>query len=162
MDSDPAVHRYLGNQPVKDIERIREVIAFVRQQYIDNGIGRWAMIEKSSGEFVGWTGLKLITEPINNHVNHYDLGYRLRRKFWGKGYATESAKASLDYGFTVLNPEDDTIYAMTHIDNRASGNVLTKCGLKLIETFEMDGMVENWYAITKNEWLEKRKRNWID
>ena len=108
------------------------------------------------------TGFKLITEPINNHVNHYDLGYRLRRKFWGKDYATESAKASLDYGFTVLNPEDDTIYGMTHIDNQASGNVLTKCGLKFIERFEMDGMVKNWYAITKNEWLERRKQNWID
>ena len=40
LDSDPEVHRFLGNQPVKDMERIREVITFVRQQYVDNGIGR--------------------------------------------------------------------------------------------------------------------------
>ena len=44
MDSDPEVHRYLGNQPVKDIQRIREMIASVRKQYITNGIGRWAMV----------------------------------------------------------------------------------------------------------------------
>jgi len=46
LDSDSDVHRYLGNKPVDNIEQIREVIKFIRQQYIDNGIGRWAIIEK--------------------------------------------------------------------------------------------------------------------
>jgi len=53
MDSDPQVHRYLGNEPVKNIGKIIEVIAFVRKQYSDNGIGRWAVIDKQSGKFIG-------------------------------------------------------------------------------------------------------------
>lgn len=81
LDSDPEVHRFLGNQPIKDIERIREVITFVRQQYVDNGIGRWAMVEKHTNQFIGWTGLKLVKEEFNHHINYYDLGYRLIRKF---------------------------------------------------------------------------------
>ncbi len=53
MDSDPEVHKYLGNKPVTEKEQISQVIHFVRQQYIDNGIGRWAIIDKTSNEFIG-------------------------------------------------------------------------------------------------------------
>lgn len=56
LDSDPEVHEFLGNQPISNIEQAREVIRFIRKQYIDNGMGRWAIIEKNTGNFVGWTG----------------------------------------------------------------------------------------------------------
>ena len=97
LDADPDVHKYLGNKPVTSREQTLEVINFIRQQYIDNGIGRWAIINKKSNEFLGWTGLKLVTDETNHHKNYYDLGYRLIKKYWGKGIATESACASLDY-----------------------------------------------------------------
>lgn len=151
MDADPEVHKYLGNNPVKTIEEIKAVISFVRQQYVDNGIGRWALIEKSSGEFVGWGGMKLIKESTNNHIDFYDVGYRLLKKHWNKGYATESAKASLKYGFEQMNL--DAIYGMTHIDNAASRNALEKSGLQFVETFEKDNMLCNWFKITKERWL---------
>ena len=70
MDSDPEVHKYLGNEPVVDKEKIHEVINFIQQQYIDNGIGRWAIVEKSTNEFLGWGGLKLVKETTNNHINY--------------------------------------------------------------------------------------------
>jgi ribosomal-protein-alanine N-acetyltransferase len=60
MDSDPQVHRYLGNRPVKTIDEIKTVIQLVRQQYIDNQIGRWMMVEKATGNVLGWVGLKYI------------------------------------------------------------------------------------------------------
>lgn len=66
LDSDVEVHRYLGSKPVKTIEEVREVIKFIRKQYDENGIGRWAIIDKTTGEFVGWSGLKLVRERINN------------------------------------------------------------------------------------------------
>ncbi|NII81438.1 MULTISPECIES: GNAT family N-acetyltransferase [unclassified Pedobacter] len=84
MNSDPEVHLYLGNKPVKSIEQSIAEIEFIRKQYIENGIGRWAVIEKATGNFVGWSGLKLIKEITNNHVNYYDLGYRFSKRFWGK------------------------------------------------------------------------------
>jgi ribosomal-protein-alanine N-acetyltransferase len=151
LDSDKDVHRFLGNQPLEHIDQVKEIIKNVRQQYIDNGIGRWAVIEKETNQFIGWAGLKLIKELTNNHIYHYDLGYRLIKKYWGKGYATESASAALDYGFENFGP--DCIYAMTHVDNKSSGNVLKKIGFKYIETFDYnDSMIKNWYQITREEW----------
>lgn len=60
------------------------MIDSIRRQYIENGIGRWAVIDKESNNFVGWSGLKLITAKINNHQNFYDLGYRLIKRYWGR------------------------------------------------------------------------------
>lgn len=62
MDSDPEVHRYLGDKPYTDVQQSRENIAIVRQQYRDNGIGRWAVELKNTGEFIGWTGFKRMRE----------------------------------------------------------------------------------------------------
>lgn len=153
MDSDPEVHKFLGNKPTKEIEETRKTIELVRQQYIDNGIGRWAIIEKSSGEFVGWTGLKLMKDTINNHSNFYDVGYRLAQKHWGKGYATESAKASLRYAFEEMNLSE--VFGITHVENMVSRKALEKCGLKFIETFvwgQWNELPCNWLKITKEEW----------
>jgi RimJ/RimL family protein N-acetyltransferase len=154
LDSDPEVHTFLGNKPLKNMDESKDAILFIRQQYIDNGIGRWAMIEKKSGEFVGWTGLKLITEMTNSHINFYDVGYRLIKKFWGKGYATESAKASLDFAFNQKKQKE--VFGITHIDNLKSQRALEKSGLRFIETFEQKGMPCNWYKITKEEWNKTR------
>lgn len=160
MDSDPEVHKFLGNKPEKNIEETKKVIEFVRQQYRERGIGRWAMIEKSSGEFAGWTGLKFNTEPINNHINFYETGYRLLQKHWNKGYATESTKAALKYAFEQLDAKE--VFGITHVDNLKSRHVLAKSGLQFIETFIWQGwnaLPCNWYKITKEEW-EIRNENY--
>jgi len=146
LDSDPEVHRYLGNKPVETREQIAEVIQFIRQQYIDNGIGRWAVIDKKTNDFIGWSGLKLVTEPINNHVNFYDLGYRFIRRYWGKGIATEAACASLVYAFDTLHLKE--VYAHAACENAGSNRVLTKTGLTFIETFVHEGIKCNWYKIS--------------
>ena len=65
MDSDPEVHRYVGQQPTETLEKTRQVIDYIRQQYTDNGIGRWAVVDKQTDRFIGWTGFKLIKETIN-------------------------------------------------------------------------------------------------
>lgn len=64
LDSDPIVHRYLGNKPAQTIGQSHETIAFIRKHYVENGIGRWAVVEKSTNQFIGWAGLKLVREPI--------------------------------------------------------------------------------------------------
>ena len=148
LDSDVDVHKYLGNKPVKSIEESRKIIETIQQQYTENGIGRWATIEKSTNQFIGWAGLKLITEPINNHVNYYDLGYRLIKKYWGLGFATEAAKASLEYGFNTLG--QDMIYGMADIQHSASIHILQKVGLKPIENF--------WHVGIHHVWLKADKK----
>lgn len=154
LDSDPEVHRYLGNKTVDNKEQIIAMINFIRQQYIDNGIGRWAIIDKKSNNFIGWTGLKLIKELTNNHIDYYDLGYRLISQYWGKGFATEAANASLNYGFEKLNLNE--IYAIADCENLKSNHVLTKAGLRLIEIFDLNGIKHNWYKIEKIEWTKRK------
>jgi ribosomal-protein-alanine N-acetyltransferase len=53
LDSDPLVHTYLGESPITTIEQAKANIALIRKQYVDNGIGRWALIEKQTGNFMG-------------------------------------------------------------------------------------------------------------
>lgn len=150
LDSDPEVHKYLGNKPVTDKAQIIEVINFVRQQYLDHGIGRWAIIDKKTNDFIGWSGIKFVTDLTNNHKNYYDLGYRLIRRYWGQGIATETAIASLDYAFNILNAEE--VYASANIENIGSNKILQKIGLNFIETFYYEDIKCNWYKINKNDY----------
>lgn len=150
LNTDPEVLFHLGEKPLRDIEQAQEIIANIRQQYSDHGIGRWAAIEKSSGEFIGWSGLKFITAVENNQTRFHDVGYRLIPRYWGKGYATESAKAALEYGFTTLKLEE--IIGMCNEENLASRRALEKCGLTFIEKFKIDGLTCDWLKITRHEW----------
>ncbi|WP_339610036.1 GNAT family N-acetyltransferase [uncultured Planktosalinus sp.] len=157
LDSDPDVHTYLGNKPLKNKAQALEVIKYIRQQYEDHGIGRWAMIEKETNTFLGWTGIKLEKTPTNNYTNYYDLGYRIIKKYWGKGYATESAVASLAYGFQQLKLKD--IYGAAHIDNTASNKVLTKVGMQASGEFLFDNEPHHWYHLNRDQW--KRQQDLI-
>lgn len=145
LDSNPNVHKYLGNHPIKSIEESIGYIESLQNQYKKNGIGRFAVILKESGDFIGWSGIKYITEEENNHINFYEIGYRLREEFWGKGFAYESAKAWFDYAFNELKV--DNLYASAHIDNIGSRKILEKIGLKLKNEFIWNNEVPCvWYA----------------
>jgi len=148
LDSNPNVHKYLGNKPIKTKAEAIKIITSVLQQYKTRGIGRFAVIEKESNQFVGWSGIRLNTEyNMNGFTNYYDVGYRLIERFWGKGYATESGKASIDYAFNTMKlPE---LYATTEIGNKASHNALLKIGLKYKTDFffEEEQINLRWYKI---------------
>ena len=150
LDSNPEVHRYLGNNPFTHKAQSEEIINSVMKQYEEFGIGRWAMVNKQTHEFMGWSGLKYNTDSLNNHSKFYDIGYRIIKRYWGYGYATESSFAALDYGFNTLNL--DTIYGITEKGNDASHKVLLKIGLKYIEDFydEKAQLKLRWYNITKS------------
>ncbi len=154
LDSNPRVHEHLGNNPIHTIDQARSLIQGVRQQYIDHGIGRWAMIEKQTGEFVGWTGFKLNLEAINGHQNFLDIGYRLREEFWGMGYAAESAVVCLDYVFS--HSKYEVIYGMAMQSNKASIKILNeKLGMRQIGTFEGHGALCTFYELMKEDWMNK-------
>lgn len=130
------MHKYVGGKPTQTVEDTLGVIDFVRGQYVDYGIGRWAIIEKQTGDFVGWTGFKMMTERVNNHVNFYDFGYRLTRSKWQQGFGYEAALSSLAYGIEKYGFTD--IYAMTDPDNAGSRRILEKLGFELKEIFNYD------------------------
>jgi [ribosomal protein S5]-alanine N-acetyltransferase len=154
MDSNPEVVKYLGNITLKNVAEALEKINLIRQQYVDLGIGRWAMIEKESNDFVGWTGLKFIKEIRNNRTDYYDVGYRLRQKYWGKGYATESALASVKYAFEEMQLTE--LLASAATENVGSNKVLQKIGMTYFETSEDEGEGDlNWYRIKNEVKLQK-------
>ena len=77
LDSNPIVHKYLGKKPISCMGKARRYIDYIIIQYEKYGIARWAAIEKSSGDFIGWTGLKMNFEnEMNGHTHFYDIGYR--------------------------------------------------------------------------------------
>ena len=146
LDSDPAVHRYLGGiggrleaQPAQSLDTIR----FIQAQYAASGIGRWAVLLRDTGEFMGWAGLKLVAGPLNGHHDFYDLGYRFRPQYWGQGYGYEAAQAWLDYGFQML--QLPRICAYADAENAGSRRILTKMGLRQGNEFVEDGTRCVWY-----------------
>jgi len=151
LDSDPEVHKYLGRNPIESREEAIQMIEFIQKQYEDFGTGRVAIINKETKEFIGWTGLKFIKEEVNGLTNFYDLGYRLVRKYWGKGIATETALACLKYAFSELNL--DEVYALADSNNIGSNGVLRKVGMQYIEVIEFEGTPHNWYKIKKEHFV---------
>ncbi len=150
LDSDPEVHKYLGNKPVKTKEESQKYIDFIRQQYVKRGIGRWAVVLKETQEFIGWSGLKLNKgeEKMNGHNEFYDVGYRFMKKHWGKGYATESGKAAVQYAFDTMKLK--TVYGITEMGNQASHFALLKIGLHYVEDFhyKKEDLKLRWYKIS--------------
>ena len=145
LDSNPNVHKYLGNNPVTSFAQIHKVIESINGQYERNGIGRFAVILKKTNEFIGWSGIKFITEPENNHVNFYDIGYRLIEEHWGKGYAQESAKAWRDYAFNEMKVP--VLYASAHIENAGSINALQKIGMTITEQYWHQDLPCHWFEL---------------
>lgn len=154
MDSDAEVHTFLGNRPISTLEEAQKMIDSIKQQYIENGIGRWAVVEKESGNFIGWSGFKLITDVIDGRSNFYDLGYRFIKQYWGKGYATETAIASLNHGFSKLDYEE--ICGMADVNHIASNAILQKIGLVKRNEFTFDGSLHNFYSLKKAKWKTLR------
>lgn len=150
MDRNPEVHKYLWQTPSKAIEESIKVIEYVKKQYADNNIGRYATILKETGDFIGWTGIKFVNDHVENgNTNFYDYGYRLDEKFWNKGYATEASILWLDYGFNQM--KIDQMNAYTHAENGASNHVLQKVGMHFMEDyFDKDSVLWKWWQMKNN------------
>lgn len=100
LDSDPEVMKYLTLGTPSTRLEIKEALIRVRELFLKhNGrYGLWAAIEKESGKFMGWFLFRPDkAEPDN--TDRIELGYRLKKEFWGKGFATEGSRALLDKGF---------------------------------------------------------------
>lgn len=153
LDSAPEVMRYIGMPVLTERSQSDEVIRMIQQQYKDNGIGRFAVVEKKSNLLIGWSGLKLNREEVNHHQNFYEVGYRFLPEFWGKGYATESVEASLELAFNLLKL--DEVYAYAHSENDASIRVLKKTGFLQNGTFEEDDGLCVWFEMPKEIYLKR-------
>jgi RimJ/RimL family protein N-acetyltransferase len=156
LNSDPEVMRYLtGGRPTPREEIRDQIIPFHLAVYdrLDR-LGTWAA-ESATGEFLGWFHFR---PGRGTDITNIDLGYRLRRSVWNKGYATEGSRALIDLGFT--GPGVERVFAHTMTVNIASRRVMEKSGLTLVRTTPYEGadVIEGAehgeveYALTKPEW----------
>ncbi|MFE2293577.1 GNAT family N-acetyltransferase [Streptomyces sp. NPDC059452] len=161
LDNDPEVMRYInGGRPVSREEIRERTLPRLLHDHPGTGTrGFWAVEEKATGGFLGWFELR----PLADHVPAVvELGYRLNRAAWGRGYATEGARALVDKGFTDLGVQRVT--ANTMAVNAASRRVMEKTGLTFLRAYTEEwpdpiegsehGEVE--YVLTRAEWEKRR------
>jgi RimJ/RimL family protein N-acetyltransferase len=132
LNSDPAVMRFLTGGPPTPRDAIQNdyLPAYLRYYERYEGFGFWAAIEKSTGAFLGWFHFR---SPEGSPRDEVELGYRLRKSAWGKGYGTEGSRALIHKGFTDYGVR--RIIASTAADNIGSRRVMEKAGLTLVRAF---------------------------
>jgi len=134
--ADPEVMRFLGGKVFDRTEAWRQMASMIGHWYL-RGYGIWAVEEKDSGRLAGRIGC------INPEGwPGFEVGWTLKREFWGKGYATEAGRRALEYGFNELDKPH--IISLIHPENRASIRVAERLGEKLegnARVFETDVLV---------------------
>ncbi len=124
LNADPLVMEHFPN--TLTLEQTKTMIETLKKRFETDGFSFFAVELKSSGEFIGMTGLNkpAYQTPFTPCV---EVGWRIAKEFWNKGYATEAAKASLDYGFNVLGL--DRIASFTAVENIKSQRIMEKIGM---------------------------------
>lgn len=155
LDSDLEVTRYLtgGQATPYEVIRDEEIPFFLAYYKKGDRLGWWAAEEKVTRTFIGWFHLK----PDRFDDAALEIGYRLRRPSWGKGYATEAAKALVRKAFEELGATRVTAY--TSPENKTSWRVMEKVGLGFVRKFVWEapgrwrhGKEAVEYALTSREW----------
>ncbi|MFP9113680.1 GNAT family N-acetyltransferase [Flavobacterium sp. RHBU_3] len=142
LNLDPDVLQYTGDSVFESVEAARVFLTNYQNVYKKYGFGRWAVIRKEDNAFLGWCGLK-----YSEDTKEHDLGFRFFKKYWGNGYATEAALASVQWGFT--QPAITEIVGRAMEANSASIRVLEKCGMKLRNFFDFEGEDGVVYSINR-------------
>jgi RimJ/RimL family protein N-acetyltransferase len=157
LDADPDVMHFItGGMPTAREEIEKEILpAFLAYYERFEGYGFWAAIQKPAGQFLGWFHFR---PREGASLDEAELGYRLRKSAWGKGYATEGSRALIRKGFTEFGVR--RVVAETMAVNLASRRVMEKAGLTLVRSFhqpwrypiEGDDSGDVEYALNKADW----------
>jgi RimJ/RimL family protein N-acetyltransferase len=152
MDADPEVMRYVADGRPRSREAAAAGVTRLVETWRDHGFGIFAARLRDTGEVIGWVGLA-VPAFLPEVLPAVEIGWRLRREFWGAGYATEGARVALRWAF--VERKLDRLISIRHPDNIASGRVMAKLGF----TFERATTVpENGrpcvvYELTRDAYL---------
>jgi RimJ/RimL family protein N-acetyltransferase len=145
MCADPETMRYIGDgQPLSRPMAWRNLATMIGHWSL-RGYGNWAAQERTTGAFVGRIGF---WNP--DGWPGFEIGWTLHRRVWGRGYATEGARAALRFAFLELGQPQ--VISLIHPDNAASIRVAERLGERLIERTELMGKPALLYRITRDEW----------
>lgn len=143
--ADPDVMRYIGNGEPQSRERSEMRFNSLIKHWNDHGFGLFAVTTKFGADFVGFCGLQFL-----DNTREVEVGYRFAKRFWGKGLATEAARASLRFGFEDLGL--DTIVAVVQPENAASCRVVEKIGLRYVRDARFYDTDVSYYLITREQY----------
>lgn len=141
LNLDNEVIQYTGDVP---FHSVAEAERFIREydSYEKHGTGILGVICRESGDFLGWCGIKYAS-----NFDMFDIGFRFFKKHWNHGYATEVARACLDFGFNQLGL--NRIIAQVLEENAASLKVLEKMGFTYTRVFDWEG--QDWLLYSKEK-----------
>lgn len=161
MDADPDVMRYIGDGSTGTRERTAAALGRVRAAWDERGHGLFAAEETATGELVGWVGLA-VPAFLPEVMPAVEIGWRLRRRSWGRGYATEAAREVLAFAFGEAESESEAeadnrlerVVSICHVDNHASLRVMTKLGMRYDRTTRVPahGQPVRVMALTREEY----------
>ena len=138
--TDPAVRRYLWDDVVIPRARVEEMIRAIIAGFERNGRGMWLIYENAAESPCGFCGFLPRKE-----ADRAEIIYGLAPGAWGRGYATESARAVMEYGFGTLNLPK--IGAAADVPNTASQRVLERLGMRFVRREVMYGVDLVFYEI---------------
>jgi len=135
---------YFPSPTPPPLEKVQRFIANQQTHWEQHGCGNWGVVPEQAAEIAGWAGLQFLPE-----TGETEVGFLLDRPYWGKGYATEAGRASLEFAFA--NVAVERVIALVHPDNRASQRVIEKCGLAFVDQQVYFGMDLLRYRIERPE-----------
>ncbi|GAA1927686.1 GNAT family N-acetyltransferase [Streptomyces durmitorensis] len=128
INSDPDVMRWIGDGSVHDEEQTRSTMARWEHGWETEGFGLFAVEVRATGELAGFTGLS-VPHYLPEVLPAVEIGWRLGRSFWGRGLATEAARAALDFGFADRGLE--RVVSIAQVGNDASERIMNKLGMRV-------------------------------
>jgi RimJ/RimL family protein N-acetyltransferase len=131
MNADPEVMRYFPS--TMDREASDDFVDRIEQRFEEQGFGLWALEVAETGEFIGYTGLNPMPEGVPG-AGEQEIGWRLARRAWHHGYATEAARAALEVG--LVRAGLPRIWSMTSVINIPSQKVMLRIGMRKHATFD--------------------------
>lgn len=135
--SHPDVMRYIGDGHTPSYSEAEQYVHRSMKSYEENGWSRFPILLKNTDELIGFCGFMAIDDRI-------DFGWRLAKAHWGKGYATEAAKAVLDLGISTYQfPE---ITCVVYKENKASINVIHKLGIPFDKHIILNNVAAEQYV----------------
>lgn len=161
LDSDPEVMKFLTEGKPTSRDEAQKILARVMAypEKYQGKLGVWCAEEKSSGEFMGWFHLRPDKKDPEN-LRDLELGYRLKRKFWGKGHATETSLKLIEKAFSELNAE--TVFAVTALANLASQSVMIKIGMIFETEYRDESLILKdktlkRFRLTRADWISRQR-----
>ena len=130
---DPEVLRYFPNPSTPPRDRVQRLVGNILAHWQEHGFGWWALEQQAEPRLMGWCGLTFLPE-----TGETEVAYCLGKPYWGQGFATEAASASLRFGFESLTLP--RIIGLVHPDNTASSHVLEKLGMSFVDRSRYFGM----------------------